>query len=376
MKWELRSGNELLEQMSVLQQKKDVYIAGAGKYGKWIGKFLSSHNARWDGYVDKKIMSAPVEGKKVYSYLDTFNRNDFFIVSSYLNAEAIVNELKQKGVSDDNIAVLPYIREIIYDIQDFFVGAGKYALKTKKYFQQYRGQRCFVIGNGPSLRVSDLDKLKNEVTFACNSIYALYGNTTWRPTFYCAYDHIFCREMMSQKSELQKLISGCKASFTDLLSEGFEFRDCEELSNLFYVKIIHKYDNDTGLPLFSENCEKQIYSAGTVAYMMLQLAVYMGFQEIYLLGMDASYSVERHKDGTIELQQVENHQEILEEEEERFKKDIFEVYGYENMADVDMHLEGYKSAGNYADIHGIKIYNATRGGKLEVFERVNFDSLF
>ncbi len=73
---------------------------------------------------------------------------------------------------------------------------------------------------------------------------------------------------------------------------------------------------------------------------------------------------------------MENHQEILEEEEERFKKDIFEVYGYENMADVDMHLEGYKSAGNYADIHGIKIYNATRGGKLEVFERVNFDSLF
>ena len=36
----------------------------------------------------------------------------------------------------------------------------------------------------------------------------------------------------------------------------------------------------------------------------------------------------------------------------------------------------YKSAKKYADSHGIRIYNATRGGKLEVFERIDFDSLF
>ena len=39
-------------------------------------------------------------------------------------------------------------------------------------------------------------------------------------------------------------------------------------------------------------------------------------------------------------------------------------------------LLAYQAAREYADRHGIKIYNATRGGKLEVFERVDFDSLF
>ena len=39
-------------------------------------------------------------------------------------------------------------------------------------------------------------------------------------------------------------------------------------------------------------------------------------------------------------------------------------------------LKGYQMCKNYADTHGIKIYNATRGGMLEIFERVDFDSLF
>ena len=35
----------------------------------------------------------------------------------------------------------------------------------------------------------------------------------------------------------------------------------------------------------------------------------------------------------------------------------------------------YEVCDTYAKAHGIKIYNATRGGKLEVFERVDFDDL-
>jgi len=43
----------------------------------------------------------------------------------------------------------------------------------------------------------------------------------------------------------------------------------------------------------------------------------------------------------------------------------------------DYYVErAYKTAKKYADRHGVKIYNATRGGNLEVFERVDFDTLF
>lgn len=42
----------------------------------------------------------------------------------------------------------------------------------------------------------------------------------------------------------------------------------------------------------------------------------------------------------------------------------------------DHQFWNYQAARRYAETHGIKIYNATRGGELEVFERVDFDSLF
>jgi len=47
-----------------------------------------------------------------------------------------------------------------------------------------------------------------------------------------------------------------------------------------------------------------------------------------------------------------------------------------NFVDVDLMIAGYQAARDYADNNGLKIYNATRGGKLEVFERVDFGSLF
>ena len=36
----------------------------------------------------------------------------------------------------------------------------------------------------------------------------------------------------------------------------------------------------------------------------------------------------------------------------------------------------FEFAEEYSKEHGFRIYNATRGGALEAFERVDFDSLF
>ena len=49
-------------------------------------------------------------------------------------------------------------------------------LKTLKGI--HIGKRCFIIGNGPSLRVEDLEKIKDEYTFAANRMAPeiLYGD--------------------------------------------------------------------------------------------------------------------------------------------------------------------------------------------------------
>ena len=92
--------------------------------------------------------------------------------------------------------------------------------------------------------------------------------------------------------------------------------------------------------------------------------------------MDMSFSVERYKDGRVQINTTDNHVKMIEKEEEKFKEDLKAIHGYSYIADVDMQLDGYKAAKKYAEENGIKIYNATRGGKLEIFERVEYDTLF
>ncbi len=367
---------DLINLLNSLANKGNVYIAGAGRNGKIIGEFLTINNIQWIGFIDKNTVPFEINNKKIYSYEKMIMENDFFIVSSYLYEKAIVAELKKKKVLDEKIFCFTNIQDIIYDIYTLCFDAKQYTQKLQIFHNEYYGKRCFIIGNGPSLKILDLEKLNNEVTFASNSIYALYESTFWRPTFYCAYDYVFCKNMMSKKENIKILISNCKAAFTSIVRDGFQYRNSSDIDNLFYVIIKNQINSETGLPLFSDDCSKEVYSSGTVTYLMLQLAIYMGFQEIYLLGVDLSFSVERYKNGKINISEKNNHPKEIEEIEKTFVEDMIKNHGYSYIADVDLHIAGYQAAKEYANTHKIKIYNATRGGKLEVFERVDFDSLF
>ena len=107
-------------------------------------------------------------------------------------------------------------------------------------------------------------------------------------------------------------------------------------------------------PSFSENFAQYCSAGATITYGCIQFAVYMGIKEIYLLGIDFS--------GYGNQGATYGH--------------FYEEKAPDGICFYKQNLLAYQSAKKYADAHGIKIYNATRGGNLEVFERVDFDSLF
>lgn len=352
--------------------KKKIYIVGAGKYGEILGKYFDNHNILWEGYVDQRAELGKVNGKPVYAYGE--NKDGYYVISSFDYREEMIKELKTHGIKMSQM-ILYGNQKIFYDIYEDFDDWKIYADKIKRFYRKHEGKRCFVIGNGPSLKMADLEKLKEEFTFVSNSIYALYKYTVWRPTYYCAMDPVFCKEMMSEKKDLQVLLQGCEAAFATMLGESISFRDDEDMKKLYYMKFYHEKSLEQGMP-FSEDCSKKVYGGHTIAYVMLQLAVYMGFETIYLLGMDCNYSVEQRQGNVITRKNICNHMKEIEEEEKRFYKATYDRYGEIYMAKVDLQLKNYETARKYADEHNIKIYNATRGGKLEVFPRVNFDELF
>ena len=66
---EIRTDNIdiFLKWINSLQKEGKLYIAGAGTYGKILGKFLSDNEIYWEGFIDKDTKITEVDGKKVYS---------------------------------------------------------------------------------------------------------------------------------------------------------------------------------------------------------------------------------------------------------------------------------------------------------------------
>lgn len=379
MKLTIQHMEEFISFIRSYEKNGNIYIVGAGEWGKRIGKLLTDNEIEWNGFVDG-YLKEPYEaetGKKICSYLASFMEGDYFIISSIDYADSMELQLKEAHIQEDHIFRFSNIADIVWECPDIIEEWSKYLQKVRKFHNLYQGQRCFIIGNGPSLAIDDLEKLKNEFTFACNSIYGIYERTDWRPTFFCAWDTPYCEGILKKRETVNYLLSNCDAAFTGTNKNMRFLRDDADFQNLFYVRARYKTDEKSGLPLFSDDCSQCCYAAGTVTYLMMQLAAYMGFCEIYLLGMDMSYSFKLLEDGTIDYS--DSYAQGIKEKEENveLQTEVAKILTtYEIGERERVFGKCYMAARQYALSHGIKIYNATRGGKLEVFDRVNFDELF
>jgi hypothetical protein len=217
-------------------------------------------------------------------------------------------------------------------------------LKTIK--NKNKGERCFIVATGPSLTIEDLEKLNDEITFSMNSICLAFNDTEWRPTYYGIQFDILYRELKEHIDNLK--VDGI--FIADIISKEVDITDdyfIYPLNLLNHARPHRKFNSK-----FSADAFSQVFDGYSITYSLIQIAVYMGFKEIYLLGVDCNYSSNL------------NH---------HFKDYSFVDPAY-SIAGNKM-ISAYLEAKKYADKNNIKIYNATRGGMLEVFERVNLDTV-
>lgn len=220
-----------------------------------------------------------------------------------------------------------------------------------------KGNRCFIVCNGPSLTPEDLDLIKNEYSFGFNRIYYMFDKTSWRPSFYMSVDKDVIlmnnREIPQIDVSVKFLDSYAQKRVNNRPNMHFMFCRDGFLVRPYTNKNIH----------FSSDFSKGYCDGGTVTYVAIQLAVYMGFEEIYILGADHNYSTYRKANGkTYTNDNVENYFKGLKSTR------ITEV-------DIDRTTSAYMIANDECKKRKIRIFNATRGGKLEVFERINLEDV-
>lgn len=359
---------EFAELFQKIGQERNLFVFAAGTYGNIIGKFFLYNNISWNGYIDNNIkLQHEIINKKKIEIFDKKNIvNSVFLISTVLYND-IYEQLILNGVNSSDIywfSNAQLLERLLDAVQD---DVKIYTQKITEFRRIHQNERCFIVGNGPSLRLSDLEKIKNEYSMAVNKIYQLYNRTEWRPTYYFAEDPYVMKNDFAEKQDFVCVANESKAAFTSTRRKIFEFKDDVDMNKVFFFRAKANTNVKQRKIEFSEECSDYIYTDCSATYSLLQLAVYMGFNKIYLIGIDHNYSLERNIKGeVVKYSNVRNHVQGMEDNN----------FEEERIPEVERFELGYQAAKIYAESHNIKIYNATRGGKLEVFERIDFDSLF
>ena len=215
-------------------------------------------------------------------------------------------------------------------------------------------ERCFIVGNGPSLTVDDLEKLRGEDCFGANHIYKMFDKTSWRPKYYVIQDRY---------SALDRDLGSIPAEYIFAGAYFLRKKGLIPSGNVWCFYDRRDMARGGKYLTFSSDISKFVSVNYTVTYSMIQIAVYLGYKKIYLLGLDHRYAVEANSKGAIvSRNEVRNH--------------AFDDVNKETVANVEGMEKAYRSARHYIEASsGLEIKNATRGGYLEVFERVDLDAV-
>jgi hypothetical protein len=213
--------------------------------------------------------------------------------------------------------------------------------------------RAFVVGNGPSLKNTPLDLMHSEISFGVNNIHLIYPYTLWRPTHYVRAEEASGMDtgdwIESMNIQMMSNVEiWCNVWFVKWMErEEYPVRQVNIINSCAH----HQTNFD------SEYCPHlwhlpRLCTFGSTVNVAVQIAVMLGFSPIYLVGCDLGY-----RDG--EPSHFDATYEHGKEQPARLA----------NMNTLQAHVIAKRST-------PVPIYNATIGGSLEAYERVNFEDLF
>jgi hypothetical protein len=246
----------------------------------------------------------------------------------------------------------------IDDIPQIIIWALPFAFtqKNRKGIEAFKdihkGKRCFVIANGPSLKKIDFSLLKDEYAIGLNRIYLMKDENGFEPTYLACID--IEAQLLQFLDDYDNLEMPCFYNW--------------RIRYMFSKKPNQYFIKDRLTPEFSTDMANQAFGTGrSVTYAAMQLAYYMGFTEVYLIGKDHSYNTSEKTGTTIQSTgQEDNH----------FIKGYYKPGMKWFAPDFETEEYAYKLARIAFEKDGRIIKDATIGGKLEVFEKVDFYSLF
>ena len=244
--------------------------------------------------------------------------------------------------------------------------------ENKKIKNIYKGKRCFIIGNGPSLANHNLNKLTEEYTFTVSHFFMTEWFDIINPFGYVVADPVLFEDSDFAIKWLMKLDRQCKNQnlfFPIYAVKTVQKYNLFQNRNVYYLDMSGQFHED--ISKFDIDLIKKIPGAQTVIIMAIIIAAYMGFNKIYLIGCDSDWAKYPSARGYLPHFYSENNK--ITKPETCSRQD----WMYEDVLNAALIIfKSYRILYSKLNKKGINVFNATNDGFLDVFKRVDYAALF
>lgn len=368
--------SENLNDLLNFVENKEIMCYGAGKYGRIVYSYLKQNNLEPQGFiVSHKQNDNILFGKPIYE-LGEVSRDTHkcvLVTVSDRFIHEVISTIKENGTFDYFVVN----EHIMLEIKGKIISKNirlQSVVKNKK--------RCFILGTGPTIKKQDLTKLKNEIVFSCSFCSLLDEYNDINPMFYITpaltndgENEEYCVEKMHFLSEniTSPFIIADYNDYSLIANNGF-FAE----KKVYYISQPYFKQWDEGNEdIFDLTKDTPCILSSSI--MMIKVALYMGFEEIILLGLEHRVVEEQKYNHAYDFDKLKELgyprlNEIMKVHNAKSESSSFDLNARE------LFYRGLMRQYHFLNIisknNSVRIINSTPSSNLREFDYVDYNNIF
>lgn len=356
-----------------------IVIYGTGYNGIYTLQYLKANCIDIEGFADIK---AEIEAYSEYGYpckrISDYKDKDelMIIVTPYVDNIVICKSIEALGFKKvvpwkdmESLFALCRMRNMDKNLRS--------VLNTNSLLKNtYIGNRCFIVGTGPSILKQNLSLLKDEYVFTVNTGYKIKQFSCLKSNFHVFVDSMYFSQVNDCDDfakELTDKLCNCERCFFPY-TKSRKFIEKYGLKQKLNISYIEEdlFEDWTDEDI---NFEQITPLTGTVVVTAVMLAIYMGFSEIYLLGCDCTDIFTsigaKTKNNLMTTYSWDN--------EEKQQKRLEQTLGCRPLEQIYrmqyLKFKNFRKINSICKDKGIKLYDCTDEGLLDCVEKLNYTAV-
>lgn len=359
-----------------------IVIYGIGANGIYTYRYLKSYDIDPIGFSDKRAGEVNSFQGIDCREINYWDMDSCIIVTPYKENNTIISQLNKKGFKN---YVSWFEMECLFKMKPLKELSPMYkmckeALRNNKDLKnKYKNKRCFIAGTGPSVKEQDLSLLKNEYVFTVNTGFKLKQFEEMNSNFHVFVDSMYFSSSMDERS--QEL-------FADEIKSKLKAGTMCFFSYTKAKEFISKFNLETDMTIrYLEETAQEWWDitdidftgttplTGAVVLTASLLAIYMGFTEINLLGVDCTDILTSIGSKTKNADMITYAWDNDKNQQKRLEatlgnRPLESIYHIQYLK-----FKHFRFINDICMQQGISLYNCTKGGLLDCIERKDYESI-